>query len=339
MIKKFSNKLPALLLAILLPQLESVASVGLENFCPHFSTNTQIIWNAPTNELPQSFWIYKRLPPQPFSEAVISNAIVLASLQKKGFPKPSTSDFFIPADHPPNWPGTIRIIFSITPKSSTISYSRAHPDTNTTDIPADTILAERAWDCARQLGVDVSQVVQMKPTSYFNKNEKFEDLTNQLCGRGVFLARKLDGILFTDIGDEGGNDGFWIELGSRGQIRAFSLVWPRLERSENQPTANPQQIVACIRAFKAMTLPIGQETNYFARLKNLSMATKLTITGITPFYWELIYGDAITNDEPSKIISPFAKMNAVAEFGTNNTMLTLLSPITVPAIARLMKKH
>ena len=311
----------------------------MEDFCPHFSTNTQIIWNAPTNGLPQSYWIYKRLPPQPFSEAVISNAIVLASLQSKGFPKPSTKDFFIPADHPPNWPGMIPTTFSITPKSSTISYWRSHPDTNTTDIPTDAVLAQRAWGCARQLGIDVSQIVQMKPTSYFNKDENFEDLTNQLCGRGIFLARKLEGILFTDIGDEGGNDGFWIELGSHGQIRAFSLVWPRLERSETQPTANPQQIVACIRAFKTMTLPIGQETNYFARLKNLSKATKLTITGTTPFYWESTYGDEITNDKPSKIISPFVKLNAVAEFKTNNITLTLLSPITVPVIARLMENH
>jgi hypothetical protein len=72
-----------------------------ENFSPHFSTNTGIIWQAATNDLPKSFWIYKRLPPHPFSATVISNAIVLASLQTKGFPKPSTNDFYIPEENPP----------------------------------------------------------------------------------------------------------------------------------------------------------------------------------------------------------------------------------------------
>jgi hypothetical protein len=37
---------------------------------PHFSTNTEIIWKAPTNHLPQSFWIYQRKLPHIFSEAV-----------------------------------------------------------------------------------------------------------------------------------------------------------------------------------------------------------------------------------------------------------------------------
>ncbi len=33
-----------------------------ENFSPHFSTNTEIIWQAPTNGLPKGFWIYKQTP-------------------------------------------------------------------------------------------------------------------------------------------------------------------------------------------------------------------------------------------------------------------------------------
>jgi hypothetical protein len=46
------------------------------------STNAQIIWKAPTNNLPKSFWIYKKLP-RVFSAAVISNALMLASFQSK----------------------------------------------------------------------------------------------------------------------------------------------------------------------------------------------------------------------------------------------------------------
>lgn len=125
-----------------------------ENFSPHFSIKTKIIWQAPTNNLPKGFWIYKRLPPHPFSATIISNAIVLASLQSKGFPQPSTNDFYITEDKPANYPGMIPGIFSISPKTATISYWMPHPDTNLLGIPADKILVQRAWVCAVLLGID-----------------------------------------------------------------------------------------------------------------------------------------------------------------------------------------
>ena len=39
------------------------AGVGatLEDVSPHFGTNTAIVWQAPTNHLPERFWTYKRL--------------------------------------------------------------------------------------------------------------------------------------------------------------------------------------------------------------------------------------------------------------------------------------
>src|ERR1035441_5674365 len=78
--------------------LPSVVASGLEDVSLHFSTNTAIVWQAPTNHLPQRFWTYKRLP-QVFSAAAISNGIVLAGFEKKGFPRPSTNRIVLWADH------------------------------------------------------------------------------------------------------------------------------------------------------------------------------------------------------------------------------------------------
>jgi hypothetical protein len=308
----------------------------LEKFCPHFSTNAPITWEAPTNDLPKNFWIYRRLPPRPFSRAVISNAVVLASLQNKGFPKPSTKDFYIAEDRPANYPGPIPVIFGIYPKSATISYWMPHPDTNTAYIPADEIIVKRAWECAGALGVDSSQVIFKGMTSDFNRDKSYNDLTNQLSGRGVYLARRLDGIAFTDRGDNGANGGFWIEFGSRQTIRAFSLVWPELKRDRLLPIAGPQQIIACIRAFKAMSPPSRGETNYFMRLKVLAKAEKIIITKITPAYSEGVYGQAPTNDEPSKLITPFAELEAIATFGNSSMAVRLYTPIISSDVARLL---
>ena len=71
--------------------LPSVVASSLEDVSLHFSTNTAIVWRAPTNHLPTRFWTYK-IVPQVFSATAISNGIVLAGFEKKGFPRPSTSD-------------------------------------------------------------------------------------------------------------------------------------------------------------------------------------------------------------------------------------------------------
>jgi hypothetical protein len=309
-----------------------------ENFSPHFSTNTEIIWQAPTNNLPKGFWIYKRLPPHPFSAMVISNAIVLASLQSKGFPKPSTNDFFITEDKPANYPSMIPVIFSISPKSSTLFFGMPHPSTNTVGIPADEIISQRAWACAAQLGVDPTQVTFKEMTSRFNQDENYNDLTNQLCGRGIFLSRKLDEILFWSIGTEDESvDGFWIEFGSHGQIHAFSLVWPDLKRSELQQIATPQQIIACIKVQKTIVIPNKNEEAYFQRIKTLATAKKFIIKKITPYYIEGRFGETPTNDTPPEIIEPIADLEAVADFGDSNVTVRLISPIISSEVNRLIK--
>ena len=308
-----------------------------ENFSPHFSTNAKIIWQAPTNNLPKGFWIYKRLPPPPCSATVISNAIVLASLQSKGFPRPSTNDFYIAEDKPANYSGMIPVIFSISPKTATISYWMPHADTNLLGIPADEILVRRAWAYARQFEVDSTQVAFKEITSHFNQDENYNDLTNQLCGRGVFLSRQLDGIFFTDIGDNGANGGFWIEFGSHEQIRAFSLVWPDLKRDKFQQTANPQQIIACIEAHKIIVLPNVGEEKYFERVKSLANAKTFTITKITPNYTEGVMGEVPANDAPSEFITTFAELEAVANFGNSNATVRFVSPIVSSEVNRLLK--
>ena len=308
-----------------------------ERFSPNFSTSTPIIWQAPTNKLPKDFWIYKRVSPHPFPATIISNAIVLASLQSKGFPKPSTNDYYISENKPANYPGMIPVIFSISPKSATIGYWMSHPSTNALNIPADEILVQRARACAVQMNIEPAQITLKNLTSHFNKDENYDDLTNQRCGRGVFLSRQLDGICFWGNGDDGPNQGFWIEFGSHEQIRSFSLNWPSLERDKIQQTASVQQIIACIRAQKTIVISDTDEGNYFQRVKILANAKKFTITKITPYYSEGFFREVPTNDVPPKFVIPIAELEAVADFGNSNATVRIYSPILSSEVSRLMK--
>ena len=61
----------------------------------------------------------------------------------------------------------------------------------------------------------------------------------------------------------------------------------------------------------------------------------MTITRITPFYSEGVFGDAPANEEPPKTIAPFAELEALADLGGSNMPVQLLSPILVFEVVRL----
>jgi len=276
--------------------------------------------------------------PRVFSETVISNAIVLGSFQSHGFPKSSTNDVCIFADPDCDCQCARVCNFSIRPNDATLSFYSPDQNHLTQNIPSDATVGKLARDCALKLGVDLAQVVQKSPTSHFNTDTNDNKLTNQICGRGIFLCRRLDGISFFSANDDGdGSEGFVIEFGSYGLIRSFSVCWSEVARYKNQQTTSPQEIIHCIRAHKTIVIPNVDEEDYFARLKKLAGAKKLTITKITPCYGEGVFGEVPTNDVPCKFVTPFAELEAVADFGNSNAIVRLVSPILSSEVDRLLK--
>jgi len=242
---------------ILATAFSSLADVPtLPELSSHLFTNAFIVWQAPTNHLPKSLWVYQRLLPRVFSETVISNAIVLGSLQSKGFPKPSTNETCIVAE-PPCPCGNVCNFF-INPNGATMNFeSPDYKNGSPKGIPDDQTIVKRAWGYAPQLGVDPTHLSQTALfTHFYNADQTANGTTNFVCGRGVFLARQLDGVNFfspDNIGD--GAEGFSIEFGSYGQIRFFSFLWSNVERYEKLQTASPQEIIHCIEAHKTIVLP------------------------------------------------------------------------------------
>ena len=147
------------------------------------------------------------------------------------------------------------------------------------------------------------------------------------------MPRQIDGI---QVYDE--SEGFsFQQFGNPRRIRYFSLTLPNLERMQKSLTASPQQIIACIRAFKTPSPPNGEEPDYFGRIKNLAKAKMLTITKITAYYGEGIYGEAPPNGETPKIVLPIAELEAVADYGNSNAAVRLLSPIISSEVIRLLE--
>jgi hypothetical protein len=209
---------------------------------------------------------------------------------------------------------------SISSEEGSISYNLGDraPD-SPESILKGAATVERAWECVVKLGIDRKQLIK----------------TNVVTqgGRGVFFSRQIDGVLFYD-----NLQGFsFQEFGPQRKIREFSITLPDLKRKKNIPIASTQQIIDCIRAHKTPVVPPqNEEFNYFDRVKTLANAKRLTITKITPYYSEGIFGQMPTNNEVSKYVMPFAELEAVANLGSSNVTIRLMSPIISSEVTRLL---
>jgi hypothetical protein len=185
-----------------------------------------------------------------------------------------------------------------------------------------------------QLGLDPTKMIQK---SFFTDKDRSGE-TNFIRGRGIFLSRQLDGIPFFSADDTGCDcEGFSIEFGSGGHIQFFAFRWSELERYKSQQTASLQELTQCIKAHRTMVLSYDGEEAYLSKLKTLANATKLTITKITPYYMDDVFGDLPANYVPSKFATPFALLDAVADFGTSNATLRIISPILSSDVKKLLE--
>jgi len=211
-----------------------------------------------------------------------------------------------------------------------------------TDIPSDATVIERAWRELPRFGVDPKQVKLKNLTSgHCIHDEMGQDVTNLLCGRGVFLSRQIDGASFYGTGDNGDSEGFWIELGSHEKIRGFTLVWPSLDRYKLQQVASPEQIIECFRRQRVLVMPENEEgIPYFSRIARLATAQRFIVTKITPYYGEFTLGGTPNgrDDVPSEFVTPFAELEVTADFGTNKETEIVLSPILSSEVIRLLSK-
>ncbi len=327
----------AFLAAILAAAVSSPAGTSSqENNSPHVPTTTPIIWEAPANNLPKSLWIYKRIGPQTFTEPVISNAMVMASLQNERIPKPTTNNFFAWQKKGPNYSGPIPCVFSITPFDAAMNYWMPnYEEPSGKDFPSDEEIAASARKYASQLGLEPAQLVQRGIYARVgNTDQKGPGTSKEVCGRGVFLARQLDGVAFFSDNNAGeGTEGFAVEFGGHGQIRSFSLIWPNLERYESHETASPQQIIAFIRTRKIMVIRDANDEKFSQKVRELSGASKIVITKITPRYNEGVYWEERKDHRPSKYINPIAELEAVAKLENKDISFRFLAPLLEADVA------
>jgi hypothetical protein len=297
-------------------------------------TNAQIVWQVPSNALPKTLWVYRRLLPHVFSASVISNAIVLGSLEKHGIPRPSTNDFYILPEVPPNWPGSIAPLFGMLPKDAYMYFSgTGFAAVSAKELPDDETIKTLTRCYAPRLGVGSAELTHA--TLHYHLGD--DDSAPTIFGRSVFFPRQLDGIDFFSADGSGDSaEGFSMEFGAHGKLQAFSVRWSDMQHYKNERIASVGDLTRCILAHKAIVMPNFRPDD-FAMLKELARASKLTILKITSYYGEGVFGEVPTNDVPCEYAKPFAELEAVADIGDKHVTVKILSPILSAEVARLLK--
>jgi hypothetical protein len=280
MTKMIDNRFTVIAVILMTVVSVSADTSSWQELSAQLFTNTVIVWQPNTNQLPKSLWTYRRRLPHVFSTAVISNAVVLGSLQSRGFPPSSTNNVFIAEQVPPNWPGVIPILLGIQPGDAYLYFSIAHyQPVSKTEIPDDGTLIKRALEIAPQFGLDPAQLAHHRTYKHLSDADQ---ATNDFCGRGVFFPRYLDGISFFSAADDGESaEGLSMEFGERGKIQAFSVRWSDVEHFKNERLASQDEMTRCIRAHKAIVLPNFKEDD-FARLRNWQLQRNLRSRKLPP---------------------------------------------------------
>jgi hypothetical protein len=280
----------------------------------------EIIWQAPTEQLPKKLTV-SRIKPRHLSLEVISNLVTLARFNKpeEAFtalrPAANGRQARFQEDKP------LRGVL-INPESGYISVANsgaeALPREPVHGVPKKDELLALALALMSKLDINPLELARKPGTDEFHLahilgeqgsfDKEARKVVKRTVKQGIILARAVDGIAFNGRGSCGG---VTVCYGNNHMITSLEVVWPRLEAERSVGVVNKDQLLQWIKEGKAV-IDEGVEANQIR---------KLTITQIVPCY----LGKHPLEDQ--KIVYPYAEMAAKADLGGSNAVVRLSCPI------------
>jgi hypothetical protein len=297
---------------------------------PFVPANCEIVWNVPTNQMPNALWTYKTIP-QHFSDKAISNLVALGSFTRRDRKKITAEDFAkLSSEERVAAKGLIGFVnkdetrsLGIFPATGYIHYrdDRAGPAQfeAVEDVPSEAEAYELALKLLDQLEIPRSELAR-KPNSselltfkevgrwgrmYKDDRKRVEKIKS----RGIFFIRQIDGVTFAGIGV---GAGAYVNFVSHAKVEQLEVVWRNLQPYKKYEVASPGQIIQWIKDGKA-AMP--------APNVNPAEVKKLTITDISPQYMGAL------GETRQDFTYPFASLGTIAETGETNISVQLYCPI------------
>jgi hypothetical protein len=285
-------------------------------------TNVNLIWNAPTNNLPKALWNYRALPSE-ISPAVISNLVTLGAFtdkDKRVFPDNiHTISYTDPTGKR-----------SLLVNTDWVFINYGDAEANDMHITEGVPNKQQALDIATnwlpKLGIDRDQLARKSPsgdllifggeaTTFLYKNWSGPAYATNVSTYQVTFKRSLDGV---QISGGSARGGYGIGIGHHGKISRILVSWRKYERDKLYPTATPERFLKWIQEGKAVWYSDDLSFIDWPSVK------RIIVRKVTPYYYSEGYGE---NDKPQNAAFPFAEMEAVADTGTTNLTFYLDCPI------------
>jgi len=300
----------------------SAAGLSLEDWGTLFKPNTacEVRWEASTNQLPKTVWVYKIVPSQ-FPPAVISNVMALGGYSLSNRTniegRPFSKDIF----HFRSPDGVGYLTYA--PKYGVIDYlddtARAKMMEYAESVPGDSEATRLALNWVEKLGLNRSQLSTQPGSSelrtYKGIRERGRAGKKEPISRDVYFIRQVDGIDLAGIGNYGG---VHIAFGDRGKVAELQLLWPNLERHKEHLVASASRVGEWIKQGRAVITGPNTATV----LASAPQLKSLTVKKITPLY----LGTSIM-DEPKEFVHPFAELEVIANLGHTNLPVILNCPV------------
>lgn len=281
----------------------------------------EVRWEASTNHLPKSVWVYKVVPAE-FSSAMISNVMALGGYLPNNRTNIEGRPFSKHIFHFRATDGVGYLTYA--PRYGVIDYLNETARAKITDhpegVPSDSEATALALKFLTKLDVHRSQFSTQVGSAdlqmYKGIRERGRLGKKEAISRDVYFIRRVDGIDFAGIGNYGG---LHLAFGDRGKIAELQLLWPNLQRHKEYQTATSIHITERLRQGYAV---IASGPNAYAVSRSTDQIKVLTVRKITPYYM----GTSIM-EEPKEFVHPFAELEVVVTVGDTNFAAVLNCPI------------
>jgi hypothetical protein len=289
---------------------------------PYYGKDVEIIWEAPTNQLPTSLKVFEVLPAS-FSETTVSNLIVAAGFEEQAKARarlrPASrgkTAFFEELE-------TGKYL-RFSPELGHISYVNhrviALPSQPVERVPTKEKTLELALALLPALEITESELARkpdgnqlqlahiLQEHGSFDKQER--KVVKRAIAQGVIISRAVDGVAFNGRGDCGN---VRVLFGNHEEIAELQVVWRKLRPKREVKVAAKEQIMQWIRNGHAVIEGDGSV--------HPSQIKQLTITQISACY----LGKDVS--EKQKTVYPYAMLTATAKTDFTNTVVRLNCPI------------
>ncbi len=291
----------ALQIVFLFLTLAASISKG-DPFFDEVAAGMKVVWAVPANTWPPTnkIWSYKVVP-QHFSDAAISNLMILGSFTEKdktGFGYGSLGTKYL----------------KINPTLGYIEYydekAIASPTSAITNVPEPVIGVPDKEESLRLglkylhlAGIDTSQL--LNPRWYTETrgwiNQKTHTEVDEVQMRAVDFERRIDGLVADGAGIA------YVGFGNNAKVANLKISWRGLEPYKSLDNlVTPKQIVQLLQIGKIPFLPRVRTVWTFGKVKTL------TITSVSAYY------QMRPGEEPMDFVTPTLQFNALMNNGTTN---------------------